>query len=63
MCHHAHTRIELSAEERKGLKKLSGLMIPIYASILLTLVAVVALGGSSRQGELVAASSAPTAMR
>jgi hypothetical protein len=61
MCHHAHVR--LSAEEQKEVRKLSGLMIPIYASVVLAVVAVVSVTGGSRQGELVASTSVPAAHR
>ncbi len=57
MCHHVH--VTLSAEEKKDVKKLSGIMIPVYASIMLAVVAVVALTGTPRQGELIAATSVP----
>ena len=55
--------VMLSAEDKKDVKKLSGIMIPIYASIMLALIAVVAVTGSSRQGELVASTAAPAATR
>jgi len=61
MCHHVH--VTLSAEEKKDVKKLSGIMIPVYASIVLAVVAVVAVTGSSRQGELVASSASSAATR
>jgi hypothetical protein len=61
MCHHVH--VTLSAEDRKDVKRLSGLMIPVYASIVLAVIAVVALTGAPRQGELIASASAPTAAR
>jgi hypothetical protein len=61
MCHHVH--VTLSAEDRKHVKKLSGLMIPVYASILLAVIAVVAVTGTPRQGQLIASSSAPAATR
>ena len=60
MCHRG--RIMLSAEEREEVKKLSGIMIPVYASVMLALIAVVAVTGS-RQGELVAATPAPATTR
>jgi hypothetical protein len=63
MCHHVHVHVALSAEDKKAVKKLSGMMIPVYASILLALFALVAVTGGSRQGELVASSSAPAATR
>lgn len=61
MCHHVH--VTLSAEDRKDVKKLAGVMIPVYASILLAVIAMVAVNGSSRQGEQVAASAAPATTR
>ena len=61
MCHHVHGT--LSAEDRKNVKTFAGIMIPVYASILLAVVAVVAVGGSPRSGEIIAASSASSATR
>jgi heme/copper-type cytochrome/quinol oxidase subunit 4 len=61
MCHHVH--VTLSAEERKEARKLAGVMIPVYASIVLAVIAVVAVSGGSRQGEFVAARVAPVATR
>ena len=60
MCHHVH--VTLSADEKKEVRKLAGVMIPVYASILLAMI-VVAVANGSRQDALIAASSAPTAMR
>ncbi len=61
MCYRVH--VVLSAEDKQEIKKLSGIMIPIYASIMLALIAVVAVTGSSRQGELVASNAARAATR
>ena len=61
MCHHGH--IKLSAEDKEDVKKLSGIMIPVYATAMLALVAVVAVTGGSRQGEQVASAAAPAATR
>ena len=61
MCHHVH--VTLSAEDKKDVKKLSGIMIPVYASIVLAVVAVVAVTGTPRQGALVASTSAPAVTR
>ena len=44
-------------------KKFTGVLIPVYASIVLAIIAVVALTGAPRQGELVVASAAPAATR
>jgi hypothetical protein len=63
MCHPAHIHVTLTAEDKKDIKKLSGLMIPVYASILLAIIAVVAVTGTPRQGELIASASAPAATR
>lgn len=63
MCHHVYVHARLSVEEKKAVKKLSGIMIPVYASIVLAAIAVVALTGTPRQGEIVASSSAPAATR
>jgi len=59
MCHHVH--VTLSAEDKKAEKKLSGILIPVYASIVLAIVAAVAVAGAPRQDELVAARSVPAA--
>jgi hypothetical protein len=61
MCHHVY--VTLSAEEKKEAKKFAGIMIPVYASIVLAVVALVALTGAPRQGEQVATTSAPAATR
>ncbi len=63
MCHHVHVHVTLSAEDKKDVKKLSGIMIPVYASIVLAVVAVVALGSAPRQGELIASNTVPAATR
>lgn len=60
MCHHYHIHVMLSAEDKKDVKRLSGIMIPVYASVLLVLISFVAVNGISRQGELIA-STAPVA--
>ena len=59
MCHHVH--VTLSAEDKKDVKKLSGIMIPVYASIVLAVIAVVAVTSAPRQGELIASTSVPAA--
>jgi hypothetical protein len=61
MCHHVH--VTLSAEDKKHVTRLSGLLIPVYASIVLAAIAVVALTDASRQGELIASASVPAAAR
>jgi hypothetical protein len=61
MCHRVY--VMLSPEDKQDVKKLSGIMIPVYASIMLAVIAVVAVSGSSPQGELVASTAAPAATR
>jgi hypothetical protein len=61
MCHHG--RIRLSAEDREDVKKLSGIMAPVYATAMLALLAFVVVTGGSRQGELVASTTVPTSTR
>jgi hypothetical protein len=61
MCQPAHIRVTLTTEEKKDARKLTGSMLPVYASILLAVIAVVALGSSPRSGEMIAASPASTA--
>jgi hypothetical protein len=60
MCHHVY--VPLSAEDKKEAKKLSGILIPVYASIVLAVIALVAITSVPRQGEMLALRSAPTAM-
>ena len=59
MCHHVY--VKLSAEEKAAAKKVAGFMIPVYASIMLAEIAVVAVTGTPRQGEQIAATSVPAA--
>ncbi len=61
MCHHVH--VTLSAEDKAAVKKLSGMMISVYASIVLAVIAIVAISGTPRQGELIATTSAPSVTR
>jgi hypothetical protein len=58
MCHHVH--VTLSAEEKAAARKLSGFLIPVYASIVLAVIAMVAVTGMPQRSELLA-SSAPAA--
>jgi hypothetical protein len=57
MCHHVH--VTLSPEERAYAKRLTGYMIPVYAVAALAIIALVAVTGGPRSGELVASASAP----
>jgi len=59
MCRHVY--VTLTAEEKAASRKLSGIIIPVYASIVLAVIAVVAVTGSPQRSELVASSSAPAA--
>ena len=61
MCHHVH--VSLSAEDKAAAKKVAGMMIPVYASILLAVVALLTLTAGPRQGEVVASAAVPAAQR
>ena len=63
MCHHAHVHVTLSAEDKKDVRKLAGIMIPVYASVVLAVIAVLAVSGAPRQAEQVAAASVAAAAR
>lgn len=52
MCH--AVRVKLSPAEKKDVRKLSGVLIPIYASIALVLLAVIAITHVPRSDEAVA---------
>lgn len=62
MCHR-HIHVTLSAEDKKDVKKLSGIMIPVYATAMLALVALVMVAGTARQGEMIASSTASAVAR
>jgi len=61
MCHHVH--IPLSAEERTAVRRLTRLLVPVYAAVMLAIVGLVALNVAPRSGELVAQAGAPAASR
>jgi hypothetical protein len=61
MCHHVH--VTLSPEERAYARRLTGYMVPVYAAVVLVIIAVAAVTGGPRSGELVASASAPVASR
>jgi hypothetical protein len=59
MCH--SVRVKLSPEERAYAKRLTGVMIPVYAVAVLAIIALMAMAGGPRSGDLVASASAPAA--
>ena len=60
MCQFIHVR--LTPEEKKEVRKLSGVMIPIYASVAVVLFAVVILTRLPNPGEAIAvAKNSPSA--
>lgn len=61
MCHYG--RMKLSAEDRESVKKLSGVIIPVYATAMLALIAFVVVAGGSREGELIASTTVPASTR
>jgi|GEM_PF-690697 hypothetical protein len=52
MCH--RVRVLLSTEDKQDVKKLTGILIPVYATVMLVLVATVAVTMTLQQGELIA---------
>jgi len=52
MCRFSH--VKLSPEEKKEVRKQSGVMIPIYASVALVLFAVMMLTHLPRSGDSIA---------
>lgn len=59
MCH--GVRVNLSPEENVYARRLASMMIPVYAVVVLAIIAVATLTGHQRAGELVAASTPPAA--
>jgi len=47
-------RVLLSTEDKQDVKKLTGILIPVYATVMLVLVATVAVTMTLQQGELIA---------
>jgi hypothetical protein len=58
MCHHIH--VTLSAEDKAAAKKMTGFMIPVYAAVLLAIVAAVSVSAPHSK-EQIASASAPAA--
>jgi hypothetical protein len=52
MCH--RVRVLLSTEDKQDVKKLTRILIPVYATVMLVLVATVAVTMTLQQGELIA---------
>jgi hypothetical protein len=61
MCHHVNVYAALSAEDKKAAKAVGRLLVPVYASIVLAAIALVAVGSAGSQKELIASSSASAA--
>jgi hypothetical protein len=57
MCHHVY--VKLSAEEKKEAKRLSGFLVPVYASIVLAVIAIVAASSAPQQGDQIASRTLP----
>jgi hypothetical protein len=55
MCH--SVRVKLSASERKQAVRLTGILLPVYASLALAILAGVYVTHSTRDGNMVAAAS------
>ncbi len=61
MCQCQGIHVTLSREEKASARRLAGLMIPVYAVVVLAVIAVAALAGRQGAGELVASSAPPAA--
>ncbi len=59
MCH--HLPVNLSAEDRKSVKRLSGVLIPAYAAIALAVIATLTVLHAPPSSELVASAAASAA--
>jgi hypothetical protein len=57
MCHLVH--VWLTAEEKSAVKRLSGLLIPVYAAVVLAVIAVAVVAPGSGRTELIASRSVP----
>jgi hypothetical protein len=57
MCHAA--RAKLTPEERATARRLTGLMLPVYAVAVLAIIALTAITGGPGSGERVASASVP----
>jgi len=59
MCHHVH--VKLTAPETKAVRKMYGIMVPVFASIVLLLLAAITLTQPPRAGDVLMAeaTSAP----
>ena len=61
MCH--HLPVNLSAEDKKSVKRLTGVLIPAYAAVALAVIAALVVVPAPRSGELVASAALPAASR
>jgi hypothetical protein len=59
MCH--AVRVRLSPEERAEARRLTRLLVPVYAAVVLAIVAVATLTSAPRTGDMIAAASTPVA--
>jgi hypothetical protein len=56
VCH--AVRVKLSSEERASARRLTGYLVPAYAAVALTVIALAAATSGPRSGDLVASTSA-----
>lgn len=61
MCH--RVQIRLTAEEKKEARKVAGVMVPIYASVVLAAIVIIAVGSAPPPNDLLAQSSVSSAPR
>jgi len=56
MCRHVH--VQLSPSDEKAVRKMYGIMVPVFASVVLMLVAAIAFTQPLRTGEVLTADTA-----
>jgi hypothetical protein len=61
MCH--YLPVNLSAEDKKSVKRLTGVLIPAYAAVALAVIAAIVVVPAPRSGGLVASAALPAASR
>ena len=58
MCHHVHVQVKLTPAEKRAARKMYGVMIPVYASIALLMLAAVAALHQPQRGAVMTAQAA-----
>jgi hypothetical protein len=58
MCHHVHVQANLTPAEKRAARKMYGVMIPVYASIALMMLAALAATHQPQRGATMTAEAA-----